>query len=270
MLRYQDKLLEKINTYTMSTFPQSILLLGEAGSGRHTVIKLVGDKFGLDIIDISQNISHGFIDDLYATPSPYIFIIDVDKLIGNKRIDLIQNIILKFIEEPPVMSKIFIIGKNKQQFFSTVLNRCHVWEMALYDRQSLMEFARDNNISVSDELFKVVTTPGQLLKVTGEDIPSLLHLCDTIVDKINIASIPNVLTIVDKIKIKDTDKGFDFDLFCNILLYKYAYKCKICTDDFLTYKACYNAVQTLINKSCAVGINKKDLLQSCLLSLRGI
>ena len=61
----QDKLLNYIDSKRRDTFPRSLILLGESGCGKSTVINYISDKLNLPLIDITDNINIDFITSLY-------------------------------------------------------------------------------------------------------------------------------------------------------------------------------------------------------------
>ena len=52
----QDSLISKINNLTLDSFPRSIILVGEKGSGKHLICSYISQKFELDVIDISLSL----------------------------------------------------------------------------------------------------------------------------------------------------------------------------------------------------------------------
>ena len=86
----QKKLIEKINNCTIDSFPHSLILVGEEGCGKHTVIKYIADKFSFPVFDITENLDLETIEDISLSTSPVIYIINGDKI--NERQ---ENVILK-------------------------------------------------------------------------------------------------------------------------------------------------------------------------------
>ena len=54
MIRGQEKICNRIDSLTIDTFPRTLLLLGEYGSGKHTIVKYISNKFNLNIEDICE------------------------------------------------------------------------------------------------------------------------------------------------------------------------------------------------------------------------
>ena len=60
----QTILLNKINNYSINNFPQSIILEGEYGCGKHMVVDYISNRFSLPIMDISLKITNELILEL--------------------------------------------------------------------------------------------------------------------------------------------------------------------------------------------------------------
>ena len=52
----QELLSNKINQYTLDTFPRSIILLGDTGSGRHTLCNDIADRLKIEKVIIDSPI----------------------------------------------------------------------------------------------------------------------------------------------------------------------------------------------------------------------
>ena len=60
----QNKIKNLIETSSLDNFPNSLILLGEKGSGKHTICDLISDKLNLQIIDISEKLTQEMIDEI--------------------------------------------------------------------------------------------------------------------------------------------------------------------------------------------------------------
>ena len=49
----QQYLYDKVNRGTIDTLPRTLMLLGEFGCGKHTLVKHISEKFNIMIEDIS-------------------------------------------------------------------------------------------------------------------------------------------------------------------------------------------------------------------------
>ena len=80
MILGQDKLLNYIDNQTISTFPKSLLLVGDSGSGKHLLVNYIANKFNLSIVDITNLLSLELITELQLKVEIFIYIIDISKV----------------------------------------------------------------------------------------------------------------------------------------------------------------------------------------------
>ena len=55
MIIGQEALCERIDRYSLDTFPHTLMLVGSKGSGRHSLCNYVANKFNLITVDITDN-----------------------------------------------------------------------------------------------------------------------------------------------------------------------------------------------------------------------
>ena len=274
MIKGQDKLLDRINKFNYETFPQSSIIEGTTGCGKHTLVNYISDKFNVPIEDISGKISNDMIMDIYTKPNPTLYVIDMLQLNKSKRIDIVQNSLLKFIEEPPTDSKVIILCENKDNLLSTIQNRCQVFSFEKYNYTRLKQFTEDNNITLeSEDLFCVYDTPGKLLNMTNEVCFSeLKSLVDKVIDNIVRASIPNILTIPSKLNFDNSD-GYDIDVFLHLMrtsLLNRMTDCSISNEEFNYLKKQYTCTCKVCEKIKMFNVNKKALFENYLMELKGV
>ena len=58
MIIGQDKILSQINTFTIDSLPSAIMIIGENGSGKHTIVNYIAERFKLIIEDITPQSSN--------------------------------------------------------------------------------------------------------------------------------------------------------------------------------------------------------------------
>ena len=109
----QANLLEKINSYTLDTFPHSVLLLGDKGCGKHLLCSEIAKKLELNIVDITENISAEFIDNIYRSCTPNLYVVDLSKFLFDKE----QNVLLKFVEEPLTNAFVILLAESRYKIF---------------------------------------------------------------------------------------------------------------------------------------------------------
>lgn len=209
----QKNLINKLKSYDIDSFPHSVILLGEEGSGKHLICNYIKDNIvKLPLLDITENISDEYINMIYRNPNPSIYVVDIEKMTEKE-----QNILLKFIEEPLKTAFIILLCENRNALLNTVYNRCVVFEMDLYTKEELNQFI--TNDEDRELILSVLRTPGKILNTNLSNIRAIYDLCDKMIDKIHIANFSNTLTIKDKINYKDEYNKFDLNIFFDILIY---------------------------------------------------
>ena len=101
-----------------------------------------------------------------------------------------QNCLLKTLEEPPEYVTIILIGKNEENFLTTIKSRCTKIYFNKIDNEELKKYLQINNIeSVSEQLFEMADgSIKKLLEIiendescrTIENIINKLDKCDII------------------------------------------------------------------------------------------
>ena len=255
MLVGQERICNKINSCTLDTLPRTILLLGEYGSGRHSIVNYISNRFSLEIEDISDILTLETIDNITHRVEPKIYLIDSLKLTIKN-----ENVILKFLEEPLKNSFIVIIGENRSSIIPTVLNRCQIWEMSIYDSNFLKTFV-DNP---SEQLIRVANTPGKMLEYQHYPLQEMFDLAHKIFSNIKSANFANVLTIGRFIAFKNEKDKFDFNLFTDILVL-------VCRDLFMNGNLSFDIyvlTNKLNNNKYVFNVDKKALFEHYLIELK--
>ena len=249
----QDNILEKLNN-----IPRVLLLVGDRGSGKHLIISKISDILNLSAIDISSSINKDQLYEIFVSPEQYIYILDFSKIsIKN------QNVLLKFIEEPPLNCYVIGICENINQVIYTLQNRFKIWNLEKYSKEELKIFTENSS------LLEIFNTPGQIIEFNtlDTDIDKYKNLCDLIIEKISNANIANILTIPDKISFTEKDKsGISIDLFKIILLNSILEKIKL--NNNIKYIKQYSIINEFINDLYIPNINKRVLFEHFLLQLK--
>jgi len=254
----QRKLIDKLNTLTLDTLPHSLILVGDAGCGKHTYLNEVVNKLQLEFEDVSELLDDEKILGIQQRSIPTLYLINSDLI---KERD--QNVILKLLEEPTDFSYICIICSSINGLLPTITNRCYVWNFESYSEEELKNFT---NLIGDDfkNTIKILNTPGKLLAMpTG--ISKYFADADLIFRFINKAIISNILILPDKLsyKLDDTSKIY-FDIFIKILNAQ-ALQC------YMRKEINLNAMlltSRLVNDSTIFNIDKKKLYEKYLVDLK--
>ena len=55
-------------------------MIGDRGCGKHTLCEMIATKFGLDIVDITDNINYDTILNIYSVVRPTLFLAQLDNI----------------------------------------------------------------------------------------------------------------------------------------------------------------------------------------------
>ena len=203
-------LLLKLNNSTYDTFPNSLILVGETGCGKHTLCEEIHSKYcECNMIYVNDKINYDFVENCYLDVVPTFYVIDADRLTVKE-----QNVILKLFEEPPQQIKIILIVSNLGWLLNTITNRATVWEFDKYSDEELYQFLSDND----DTVLKYARTPGQVKTMSSDKLHKMVDLAQLMIDKIDKAYVPNVLSIGDKFDFKElSDDKFNVNIFIKVL-----------------------------------------------------
>jgi replication-associated recombination protein RarA len=207
----QTKLMSIIDSYTIQTLPKALMLIGQAGCGKHTISRYISEKFDLDYIEIDENVSSVDIENfLYSTIST-LYVIDLTKFSEKQ-----QNTVLKFIEEPSKSVYVVLTACSEAGVLNTVLNRCIKYAFEPYTKQEVEQIT---GTAVNEQAFTIFKTPGKLLNMTDSSFNNIITLADSLVKNIHVAKYANALVISTKINYKDLYNKVDFNLFFDAVEY---------------------------------------------------
>jgi replication-associated recombination protein RarA len=259
-IKGQDKLINKIKSLDLDEFPRTLLLEGPLGSGKHSIVEIISEHLSLEVEDITKNITLDTISDISLRSFPYIYLIQTEDI--NERT---ENVLLKFLEEPLKNSYIILLCENKDNLIETVRNRCQVWTLAKYDKEFLEKFCEENSISNDGNMLSIVDTPGQILSYSKMVLGGVKELAVTIYDKIHKASLPNTLSIVNKIGFKSDSDKVNVKLFMKILIDTVS---KNMSEDKVGSYEAYLITNKYANMMNVKNLDKAHLFECFLIDLR--
>jgi DNA polymerase III delta prime subunit len=208
----QKKLLDRIATYySTRSLPKTLMFIGQIGCGKHTVAKYIAEKFGLDYVEINENISATDLDDYLYSTIDTLYVINLNEFTEKQ-----QNIFLKAIEEPSKSVYFILTANSEAGILNTILNRCIKYTFEPYTKEQVEQIL---NTPVNEYAFKIFQTPGKLLNLTDAGVNEILSLADKVVKQISSAGYANTLTISTKINYKDLYNKIDFYLFFDAIEY---------------------------------------------------
>ena len=227
----QDSLLQKINGFTVETFPHSFIVYGENGSGRHMLCSFIAEKFHLDYVEVRERIGDSkLITKKYSAPALRDFLDECTlnvfpTLIIFEAADLQEKesaALLKILEEPPRQLYIAIIAPSPQSLIPTIKNRAIEFDIPVYTKDTLKLFLTDDS---QEGFLEYANTPGQVLSLSTLGVSSfndMLKLAYSIFTNITKATYGNLFNISNRFFPRAEDK-FPFEVFA-LMLYKTCYK----------------------------------------------
>lgn len=265
----QEELLARINKLDLDTFPHTVLIEGKKGSGRHTLINLICEKFNTELVSLKDlGINESTINDLIVSPNIHFCVLDL-KGISIKE----QNVTLKFLEEPLNHCYIILLCEHISQVIPTVLNRCQHWKMEFYTKEQLKSFYDDYTMFneyqyVNEKIFDIAETPGEVIELLEVDVDGVLNLIDNILNNIGKANFSNVLVLVDKIKDFNENGLVSFDIFLKVFFYGLREYIKV--NNNIRLLNVYRNLQDIykLHEKPYLHLNEKQLYEKFLLDLK--
>lgn len=204
--------------------PKYIIVEGEIGSGRKTLIRYIASKFDADSIVVGTSVDdiRSIIQDAQTIFKARIYVID-----GNNLSMSALNSLLKIAEEPPLNCHIAMTVDSINNALPTLASRAKVLTMLPYTNEEKMLFVKS---------YKKVDTSGideraivdycnlasnlQMLEdILEYGAEELFEKVSTFYDLIWEASASNSLKVTNWLKFKETDEGkIEPKLFLNCLL----------------------------------------------------
>jgi hypothetical protein len=256
----RSALFDKVDRLTLDRLPRTLLLLGDYGCGKHTLVKYISERFNLVVENITENISSELIDNISQRTSPSLYVIEGMKLTLRD-----ENILLKFLEEPLKNAFIVILSESKQSILPTVLNRCQVWNFESYDSVYLNSLINTN--CNRELLLSIANTPGKILEYQQYPIEDMFNLADKIFLNIHRANFANTLSLSRYLAFKNEKDKYNVSLFIDILL-----ECcrKLIIEGKLADYGVYKLTSKLNNNKLIFNIDKKALFEHYLIELKEI
>lgn len=250
----QKKIQDELFSYSLKTFPKSILLLGDYGSGKHLIANKLSYKFNIPLIDITNNLDT--IDEIQSNTTQAFYLVDLTSITEKQ-----QNILLKTLEDTNDYVYMILLSTTKNIVLPTILNRCITYTFETYSKDELLEYI--NQKGLKPNLLNYCSTIGQIKNAANYNIEEVKTLCEKIADKIDKATYQNTLSIANKINYKDEYDKVDYITFLRILLKtlldKYKEKCNT------LYVEYYKIVdETLNNIVIDKRLNMKSMIEQCL------
>lgn len=243
----------------LDTFPQFILLVGQRGSGKRTLMKQVANDLGAQYseCDTSVDTIRGIIDSAYSCSDKIMYLI---RDAGNMR-QSAQNAILKLAEEPPKNVYIVLTVHNVTEVLETIRSRAHTYVMSNYSPEQLTTYllSKHKNNALIPIVREVCETPGEVDLLVSNGGMELYDYVRKVIGNIAVVSGSNSFNIAKEINLGNDDSKFDLALFWKIFLMILANrmiattdvdeKLELCTAIEITSDALYALRISSLNKT---------------------
>lgn len=266
----QRELIKKIHgQIEREKFPRFSILIGEKGSGRHTLIWDIATTLGCGVAFVGTKADEvrDVVDNAYKVDLPIIYAFtDCDNMSASS-----ANALLKVTEEPPKNAYFILTCENLDNLLSTIRSRGVTYMMEPYTYEDKCDYVETLDRQYDDDTFDFIldatSNIGEIKQLLGYDIEAFSKYVECVIDNIAEVSGSNAFKIADKIAFKDEEDKYDLRLFWKAFRsscvdrghdedpIKYAHAIAITGD----------ALQELSYKS----VNKSMLFDDWLLKIRG-
>ena len=165
--------------------PHFIILEGELGSGRSTLIDLIKEKYKFNSIICGQSVDEirEIISLTYKLNEPPFYIF----YNGDKLSISAKNALLKVVEETP--KNAYFIMRTENDIIDTLKNRSFYYNIQPYSFNELKEcFVQQGKLDLFNKYGKISKTIGQIKTFLSSPYEDIIDYCQTIIDMISSAS----------------------------------------------------------------------------------
>lgn len=192
---------------SMETLPRAMLLLGPKGCGKRELAKEISSSRGLPFREMTDGISDEALEEAIEDPFPAIRFVALSEL-GERE----QNVLLKFVEEPPAGSTIILSARNAEDVLPTLAGRCVSFRFTPYTKDEMSAFVPNAEAS------EWVSTPGMAMAIDWKTVEPMKETCAKIVSDMPRANLPNALSLSGRLNLDGKSfSKFDPSLFAGML-----------------------------------------------------
>jgi len=256
----QQHILAALEKYTLRTLPKTLLFIGDAGSEKHLLAQKLAERFGLEVVEITNKVTDEDIISFQQDPNTKFYTILLNNFTEKQ-----QNQFLKFIEEPSPNVYIILMARTTVGILPTILNRCIKFYCSEYTQEQLEKVASFAVRNPNDLVYKICKTPGQLMDVDGDIIAALYKRCVEIVTLISKANYANAIKVATEVNCKEEYDKYDYNQFFAMMEYV-AFENFLKTKSDLSYKI-YTLTNSYRQKMITLPLAKEALLLNYLTNL---
>ena len=245
------------------TPPQFVIINGEEGSGRSSLIDLIINKFKYQTVICGTSVEEvrNIVSLAYTITSPTFYIF----YNGDKLSIASKNALLKIVEDAP--KNAFFIMRTEFGVIETLKNRSFYYEMSSYSFDDLRRyFVQENKEDLFNKYNQICKNIGQIKVFLSSPYEDIIDYCNKITDVISNVSQGNILNIPTKLNLDGKSDKWNVTLFINILEWTILNKYKSTKDD--KYFQAIFRLNDLKSKLRIVGVNKQIAFDNFLLGLK--
>lgn len=208
----QKTLLAKLDKIK-DNFPKFSILVGPKNSGKKTICKEISKNLGTKLLLTGIKIEdvRQAIDTARTQVEPLLFVVsDADTMSINAK-----NSLLKITEEPPKNCYFIMTLQDINNTLTTLQSRGTIFTLDNYTVDELLQYRQYKGYSnIFDEVLKLVClNTGQVDELYSYDVADFYKFIKIVVDNIQVPKSGNAFKISQRLKIKETDNGFDVLMF---------------------------------------------------------
>lgn len=269
----QTELLNIINEQIdFDDFPRFSIVVGAEGSGKKTLSMSVAFALECQRVFIEPKVDavREMIKNVYSVKTPTLYVIKD----GNMSINA-KNALLKVCEETPSNAYIMMLVSDINTVLDTLKSRAGVYYMQPYIEQEILEYA-DGKYKTTKEvgiIADLCETPGDVDKLLDIGITEFYEYVEKVVNNIASVSSANAFKIANQIAFKDSDDGYDVDLFLRAFKSVCGVEMKraVADNDIesqMWYSAGIKVVSKALSQLSTSGINKSAVFDLFILDIR--
>lgn len=257
--RFLDNLTELIKS---DNLPRYLIVVGNRGSESNLVADYVAKLLHANCVkleDVKVDTIRDAIDEAYKVLSLTVYNIpNADTMSAQA-----ENALLKVTEEPPNKAYFILTVEDALNLLPTMRSRGTVFTLDEYTRDELSDYLQRSYGNDDEDIYlKLCDTPGEIDLLHSMNAHEFYNFVEKVVDNIATVSGGNAFKIAQQIKFKDSDEGYDLQMFWKAFQ-------QICFDSEL-YEAVQHTSTYLNTLSVTKSINKSMLFDSWILDMRKV
>ena len=247
-----------IENNTLSRF---LIMIGANGSEKNSIAPYIAERLDaicVEVDDCKVETIREICENAYKVSALTIYNIkDADQMSLQAK-----NSLLKITEEPPNKAYFVMTLEDYNNTLPTIRSRADMFFMQPYTSEQLTNYGKKQygyNQEELDIVIKICQTPGDVDLLASYNTKDFYAFIEKTVDNITMVSGSNVFKMAKYIKFKDTDEGYDLQMFWRAF-------CVVCYNRkfYLPVKITSRYSALLYSKS----INKQMLFDMWILEIR--